>query len=62
MCNGAKCMAARKLLQNLRRDDLMDAKVGPAVHDAMADRYRCGVNMLPDRVSQSGESIALRLE
>ena len=34
MCGGAQ------LFQDLRRDELMSAEVGTAMHDAMADRYR----------------------
>ena len=38
MCKGAKCVAARRSLEHLRRDDLVGAELRPPVHDAMADR------------------------
>src|SRR5580765_7875477 len=56
MCGGAQ------IVQDSRRDDLVNVEVGTAVHDAMAERYWCAVNVFSDRDSDSGEGIALRLE
>src|SRR6185312_2086828 len=50
-----------QILENLRRNFSMGAKVWPAVHDAMTHRYRCGVNMRTDCLSQGGQRFALRL-
>src|SRR6185437_1277532 len=49
-----------QILENLRRNLLMAAKLWPAVHDTMPYRHRCGVNMRADCLSQGGQRFALR--
>jgi hypothetical protein len=56
MCGGTK------LVQNLRRDELVGAEFGPSVYHAMAYGHWSGINMTPDRRSESEKGIALRLK
>jgi len=56
MCGGAQ------FVQQLRRDELVRAEIGPPVHDAMTYCYWRGVDVLPHRFSDSGQGVALRLE
>ena len=56
VCGGAK------FIQNLRRDGLVREKIGSSMHDAVAYCYWRGINMLPNRLSDRREGIALRLE
>ena len=56
----SKVGCGAELVQNLWRDDLVSAKIGSAVHDAVADSHRHAVDMFPYRRGESGQRIALR--
>src|SRR6266852_3742579 len=51
-----------QLVEDLWRNELMGAELGPSVHDAMADGHGRGVNMLLDCRAESGKGITLGLE
>ena len=50
-----------KLVQDLRRDELMRAEFRPAVHDPMAYGHRSGVDMFLGDRGEGGKGITLRL-
>ena len=56
----SKVGCGAELVQNLWCDDLVSAKVGAAVHDAMADSQRHVVDMFSYRRRKSVQGIALR--
>jgi len=56
MCGGTK------LVQNLRRDELVAAEFGPSVYHAMAYGHWSGANMIPDCCCESGKGNVLRFE
>ena len=56
MCGGTK------LVQNMRRDELVGAEFGPSVYHAMAYGHWSCVNMIPDCRCESRKGIGLRFE
>ena len=56
MCRGTK------LLDHLRRDELVGKEIRSPVHHAMADRHGCGTNLLLDCAGELCQGVALRLK
>src|ERR1700722_4094972 len=52
-----RCRA--QLFQNLWRDDLVLAKLGTTVHDAVSDRHRVGIDMIAECCSECPQRITL---
>ncbi|SRR5260370_23729894 len=60
--HGREMCGNAQLVQDLWRDELVRAELGPSVHDAMAYGQGRVVNMVLECSAESGEGIALGLE